>query len=101
MAIEDVESNNSPQVTRNFALLGRQITWGEETTFIQGMLDSTTDRLWAVVDQGSVHLEHAGIHEMYWLGRNGRLGSVIGRQGSRERLLRDEYFHEDTFHNMI
>ena len=94
IVIEDVDSImewvNDPSVTRNFAGMSRKITREEEHRFIQGMIDSPTDRLWAVVDQDGVNLGNAGIHKIYWPARNGRLGIVIGRGSAQGRGLGQE-----------
>jgi len=152
IAMSDVDSImewvNEPSVTRNFAGMSRTITRDEEAVFIQKMMDSPNDRLWAIVTRDGQNLGNAGIHKIYWPARNGRLGIVLGRSGfqgkglgqealrlliamgfmelslhklwvvhyetnarmmhilkklgfQKEGLLRDEYFHGETFHNMV
>lgn len=152
IAMGDVDSImewvNEPSVTRNFAGMSRTITWDEEARFVQKMMDSPNDRLWAIVTLDGENLGNAGIHKIYWPAKNGRLGIVIGRGGyqgkglgqealqlliaigfmelslhklwvvhyetnarmmhilkklgfQKEGLLRDEYYHDEAFHNMV
>jgi diamine N-acetyltransferase len=137
---------NDPAIVRNFAALG-EITREQEVKFIEGMMSSTTDRLFAV-EVGGVMIGTAGIHRIWWPAKNGRLGLMIGhpeyagqgcgqkalreviriafddlglhkvwlmcyRDNARmqhiaqklgfveEGVLRDEYFHQGQFHDMI
>ena len=60
--VDDImEWINDPQVTRNFAGLSKTITREEEARFVQQMIDSETDRLWAIIDQDGLNLGNAGI----------------------------------------
>lgn len=139
---------NDPVVTRNFADLSKQITRQQELDFLDRMIASETDHLYAIVDLDGTYLGNAGIHKIYWPARNGRLGIVLGMPGSRGRglgsevvqlllhvgfsdlalhklwlihyaanhrmehiakkcgfvlegRLRDEYWHDGTFHDMV
>jgi RimJ/RimL family protein N-acetyltransferase len=138
---------NDPQIVGNFAALGK-ITRDQEVAWVQSMLRSDNDRVWALVDGDGRFLGNCGIHKIWWPARNGRLGIVVGArdvhgQGvgtqvmrlllqkgfeelglhklwlvhyaenarmrhlahklgmTPEGVLRDEYFHEGRFHDMV
>jgi len=89
--ISDVDSImewiNDPQVTRNFAGMSEPITREQETAFLSSMIESKTDRMYAVESNDGVMLGTAGIHKIYWPARNGRLGLVLGVPSARGRGL--------------
>ncbi|MCB9687620.1 MAG: GNAT family N-acetyltransferase [Alphaproteobacteria bacterium] len=138
---------NDPEVVRNFATMGN-ITREQEVAFLERMIASETDRLYAIETLEGQYLGNAGIHKIWWPARNGRLGIVIGdkahhgrglaqealrlllahgfgelglhklwmvhyatngrmhhiagKLGMREEgRLRDEYFHQGAFHDMV
>jgi RimJ/RimL family protein N-acetyltransferase len=138
---------NDPEITRNFAALGR-ITREQEVRFLEQTIASDTERLYAIETPDAELLGTAGIHRIHWPSRNGRLGIVIGRKDAHgkgfaqeglrllcgvafrelglhkvwlvhyatnermrhvakklgfveEGVLRDEYFHEGRFHDMV
>lgn len=83
---------NDPEVTRNFAALGR-ITREQEIRFLEATIASDTDRLYAIETFDGALLGTAGVHKIWWPARNGRLGIVIGRKeahgkGYAQRALR-------------
>lgn len=78
---------NDPEVTRNFAGLAGPITREQEAAYLERVLGSPTDRLFAIVDGDGAYLGNAGIHQIYWPARNGRLGIVLGAPGARGRGL--------------
>lgn len=149
--VEDVDAImtwvNDPEVVRNFATMGN-ITREQEVAFLERMIASETDRLYAIETLEGQYLGNAGIHKIWWPARNGRLGIVIGDQAfhgrglaqealrlllahgfeelglhklwmvhyaTNERMrhiasklgmreegrLRDEYFHQGAFHDMV
>ncbi len=69
---------NRPEVTRNFAGMSRQISRDEEVAFVERMIASETDRLFAITTDDGTYLGNAGIHKIYWPAKNGRLGVVVG-----------------------
>ena len=69
---------NNPQITRNFAGMSRQITREEELVYLEGMIRSKTDRLYALETTDGEYLGNAGLHKIYWPARNGRVGLVVG-----------------------
>lgn len=138
---------NDPEVVRNFATLGN-ITREQEVAFLERMIASETDRLYAIETLDGMYLGNAGVHKIWWPARNGRLGIVIGDKAhhgrglaqealrsllalgfedlglhklwmvhyaTNERMrhiagklgmteegrLRDEYFHQGGFHDMV
>lgn len=78
---------NDPAVTRNFADMSEPITRAQEEAFVQRMIDSDADRLYAIVDDSGAYLGNAGVHKIYWPARNGRLGLVIGKKDAQGRGL--------------
>jgi [ribosomal protein S5]-alanine N-acetyltransferase len=70
---------NDPDVTRNFAGMGEVITREQEIAFLERILASDTDRMYAVEDREGRYLGNAGIHKIYWPARNGRLGLMLAR----------------------
>ncbi|TNE87585.1 MAG: N-acetyltransferase [Deltaproteobacteria bacterium] len=78
---------NDPAVTRNFAHMSAQITREQELAWLEHVIASDTDRLYAVVDADGAYLGNAGVHKIYWPARNGRLGLVLGAAGARGRGL--------------
>lgn len=138
---------NDPEVTRNFAGMAERITREQELAFLERVLASEEDRMYAVEDGDGRYLGNAGIHRIYWPARNGRLGLMLARHAHgrglgaatlralcgvgfdelglhklwlvhyadnarmrhlarklgfvEEGVLRDEYFHRGTFHDMV
>jgi len=81
---------NDETVTRNFAGMSRRITREQELAFLDGVIASDTDRLYAIEDLDGRYLGNAGVHKIYWPARNGRLGLVIGRREAHGRGLGQE-----------
>lgn len=79
---------NDPEVVRNFATMG-QITREQELAFLERMIASKEDRLYAIVTvddpERPRNIGNAGIHKIYWPARNGRLGVVIGSKSDHGR----------------
>ncbi|MCO4747067.1 MAG: GNAT family N-acetyltransferase [Proteobacteria bacterium] len=139
---------NDPEVTKNFANMSERITREQEIAWLEWVMASDNDRLYAVEDLEGRYLGNAGIHKIYWPARNGRLGLVLGAADARGRglgtqamkllvalafeelglhktwlvhyktnermahiatklgfttegVLRDEYFHAQSFHDMV
>ena len=99
---------NEPDVTRNFADMSKKITREQELSFLEQMIESETDRLYAIEDDDGRYLGNAGIHKIYWPAKNGRVGLVIGRRdahgkgyGQRAlRLLCEKGFAELELHKL-
>jgi RimJ/RimL family protein N-acetyltransferase len=81
---------NDPEVTKNFAGMSSEITREQELAFLESILASETDRLYAIEDFEGRYLGNAGIHKIYWPARNGRLGIVLGARDARGRGLGSE-----------
>ncbi|MEZ4236411.1 MAG: GNAT family N-acetyltransferase [Myxococcota bacterium] len=151
ICVDDVDAVlewvNDPDVVRNFAGMAETITREQELAYLQRMVASEVDRLYAVVDPDGRYLGNVGVHQIYWPARNGRLGLVLARHAHgrgygtaalrticavgfrvlqlhklwlvhyadnarmahlagklgfvREGVLRDEYHHRGTFHDMV
>lgn len=78
---------NDPEVTRNFAHMSAAITREQELAWLERVIASETDRLYAVEDEAGRYLGNAGVHKIYWPARNGRLGLVLGARDARGRGL--------------
>ena len=74
---------NEPTVTRNFATMSKKITRDEELAFLEKMIASETDRLFAIESDDGEYLGNAGIHRIYWPAKNGRLGVVVGKKSAQ------------------
>jgi diamine N-acetyltransferase len=82
---------NDPEITKNFAGFSEPITRAAELAFVERMIASPNDRLFAIVDATGTCIGTAGIHQIYWPARNGRLGIMLGRargQGLGRQALR-------------
>ena len=94
ICVDDVDAImewiNDPAVTRNFANMSRTITRSQERDFLDGMIASDTDRLYAIVGSDGTHIGNAGIHKIYWPARNGRLGLVVGHTDAQGQGLGQE-----------
>ncbi|MFT4624024.1 MAG: RimJ/RimL family protein N-acetyltransferase [Myxococcota bacterium] len=69
---------NDPEVTFYFARIGEPITRAAERTYLEGLLASTTDRVWSIFDDDA-YLGQIGLSNLYWPARNGRLGVMLAR----------------------
>ncbi len=74
---------NEPEVTRNFATMSKKITRDQELHFLETMIESENDRLFAIEDNSGNYLGNAGIHRIYWPAKNGRLGVVVGNKSAQ------------------
>ena len=74
---------NDPEVTRNFAGIRGRITREQEVDFLEQMIASENDRLYAIEALDGTYLGNAGLHKIYWPARNARLGIVIGSPKAR------------------
>jgi RimJ/RimL family protein N-acetyltransferase len=68
---------NDPDVTKNFAAVGKQISREDELRWLETTLADPNERLFAIELDGR-YIGNAGIHKIYWPAKNGRLGIVIG-----------------------
>ena len=72
---------NDPEITRNFSGFQQIITREGELAFLQRMIASPTDRLFAItVGDEETAIGTAGIHNIYRPAGNARLGIMLGRQ---------------------
>lgn len=83
---------NDPEITRNFAAFSEPISREQELAFIRRMRASRLDRLFAIerVGEDGPLIGTAGLHQIYWPARNGRLGLMIGRRTEQGRGLGQE-----------
>jgi RimJ/RimL family protein N-acetyltransferase len=84
LAVSDVDNMmtwvNDPEIVGNFAAFsGRAFTREEELAYVERMLASDADRVFAIeriVD--GAYLGNVGIHQIHWRSRVGRLACIIG-----------------------
>jgi len=81
---------NDESVTRNFAGMSQKITREQELAFLDQVMASETDRLYAIEDREGRYLGNAGVHKIYWPAKNGRLGLVLGDRASHGKGLGQE-----------
>lgn len=82
---------NDSEITKNFAGFGKVITLEEERIFLQRMVASTDDRLFAIEPAGGGEvLGTVGLHRIYWPAKNARLGIMLGAKGWQGRGLGQE-----------
>ena len=99
---------NDPEVVGNFAELGKEITREEEEKYLERILSSDTDRMYAIEDQEGNYIGNIGIHEINKSDRSGRFGLIIGNkdywgQGygqSAINALLDKAFSELEMHKV-
>jgi RimJ/RimL family protein N-acetyltransferase len=154
LSLEDVDRMmtwvNDPAIVGNFATFsGKPITRDEEVAYVQKMLASKEDRVWAFERASDgAYLGNVGLHQIHWRSRVGRLACIVAaraemgrgygsaairaaldrgfgelglhkvwlmvfRTNTRSRgiysrigfieegVLREEYFHEDGWHDMV
>ncbi|MBI3334269.1 GNAT family N-acetyltransferase [Candidatus Pacearchaeota archaeon] len=68
----------------NFANFGRPFTHADEDAYVSRVMQSQTDRVFAV-EAGGAYIGNAGIHEIYWPARNARLSLIIGSKEQQGR----------------
>jgi RimJ/RimL family protein N-acetyltransferase len=96
LALSDVDRMmewvNDPDIVGNFATFsGKPITRDEEVAYVERMLASKEDRVWAIeradgepAGQGE-YLGNVGIHQIHWRSRVGRLACIIAARGDMGR----------------
>jgi RimJ/RimL family protein N-acetyltransferase len=94
LALTDVDSMmawvNDPEIVGNFATFsGRPITRDEEVAYVERMLASKEDRVWAIERDGGEgdgeYVGNVGIHQIHWRSRVGRLACIIAARGDMGR----------------
>lgn len=140
---------NDQEVVGNFANFKFPISKDEEKKYLEKILSSETDRVFAIQTEQGEYIGNAGLHQIHWPSRVGRLAVIIGKKEhwnegyaeaavkalldlafnqynlhkiggmvwednpktthlyldkcgfSKEGVLRDEYFHQGKYHNII
>ncbi len=140
---------NDQEVVGNFANFKVPISRDEEQKFLEKILASETDRVFAIETESGEYLGNAGLHQIHWPSRVGRIAVIIGKKNywnegyaesaveallqlafnqynlhkvcgmvwednpktrhlyfdkcgfTPEGVLRDEYFHQGRYHNII
>ena len=83
LALSDVDNMmtwvNDPEIIGNFsAFAGHAFTREEETAYVERLLRSETDRVFAIerVPDGE-YLGNVGIHQIHWPSKVGRLACIV------------------------
>src|SRR3989344_9343571 len=71
---------NDPEVVRNFQNFDMKITKKAEKKFLEKILASKNDRMFAVETETGEYLGNAGIHQIHSKNRLGRLALIIGNK---------------------
>ncbi len=74
---------NDPEVIKNFARFSGEITREEEAGYLERMLASETDRVFAIENEEGDYLGNIGLHQIYWPARNARLGVILGNKAQQ------------------
>ncbi|MBI1969879.1 GNAT family N-acetyltransferase [Candidatus Woesearchaeota archaeon] len=139
---------NDPTVVGKFANFQTPISREREQKFLEQIIASETDKLFAIETEQGEYLGNIGLHQIDWPSRAGRLALIIGKKAhwgegyaqsalqellrlafeqynlhkvwlvvfeenakarhiyekagfQIEGFLRDEYFHQGEYHNMV
>ena len=139
---------NNPDVIGNFQNFKMPISRANEAKYLETLLASENDKVFAIEAEDGKYIGDIGIHQIHWPSRNGRIALIIGNKDywgkgyaqsamqeierlgfeqynlhklwlivweenkkarhiyqkagfKEEGVLRDEYFHNGKFHNMI
>lgn len=89
ICLEDVDGMmtwvNNPDVVRNFQNFDKQFTRKEEIVYLEKMLASPNDRLFAIETENGDYIGNVGLHGISSKNKLGRLALIIGRQEYRGR----------------
>lgn len=78
---------NDPDVVGNLAVFaGKPITRAEEVAYVERMLASKEDRVFAIERAGDgAYLGNVGLHQIHWRSRVGRIACIIGARAEMGR----------------
>lgn len=71
---------NDPEVTKNFDKFDHVFTRDEEHEYLEKLLTSFNDRVFAIENENHKYVGQISINQIYWPARHGRLGTVIGNK---------------------
>ena len=71
---------NDPEVVKNFQNFDKEVTREEEQRYLEKMLASPHDKLFAIETEAGEYLGNAGIHDIHTKNNEGRLGLIIGNK---------------------
>ncbi len=71
---------NDPEIIINFQNFDMHLTREQEQKFLEGILASESDKMFAVEDENGFYLGNAGIHGISSKNRLGRLALIIGKK---------------------
>ncbi len=110
--MEDVDNLmtwvNDSEVTGKFANFGQKFTREQEHAYIERILRSTTDKVFAIEDEQGTYLGNIGIHEIYWPSRVGKMALIMGNKqergkGHAQRAIQELFryaFEEAKLHKL-
>lgn len=71
---------NEPEIVGNFQHFNRIISREEEEQYLERLLASETDRVYAIETESGEYLGNIGLHQIHWPSRNARFAIIIGRK---------------------
>lgn len=84
LSIDDLDNVmtwvNDPEIIGNFQNFSLPITRDNEKVFLERLLASDTDKVFALENEEGTYLGNIGLHQIHWPSRNGRLAIVIGNK---------------------
>lgn len=71
---------NDPEIVGNFQHFNRTISREEEQQYLERILASPTDKVYAIETEGGEYLGNVGLHQIYLPSRNARFSIIIGNR---------------------
>ena len=71
---------NDPVVVSNFAGMAKTITHKDEREYLEGIISSTTDKLYAIETEDRTYIGNIGLHEIDPHHHSARYGMIIGKK---------------------
>ncbi|MBI2668344.1 GNAT family N-acetyltransferase [Candidatus Woesearchaeota archaeon] len=71
---------NDPAVVGNFANFKVPISRDDEQKFLEKTIASETDRVFAIETEQGEYIGNAGLHQIHWPSRVGRIAVIIGKK---------------------
>lgn len=71
---------NDPDIVGNFQHFNRTMSREEEKQYLEKLLSSPTDKVFAVEAEDGTYLGNIGLHQIYLPSRNARFAIILGRK---------------------
>lgn len=72
---------NDPDIVGNFSTFSHPISREEEARYLEKLLGSENDKVFAIESLEGQYIGNIGIHQIHWPSRLGRLAIIIGNRG--------------------